>query len=703
MNNHILGQRVTLMGTVHKLIDKNYVVVKDGPTIPEDEYEVQEGPRQIEKGVQFILRDKAGQTYHCKVRDHFPVRIHDIVYGSTRVESIRQKVKNRWQEILCHEFISTPFTLVGRTKEALTSRLYGMLPKKYHLYIPQIYDQLVSTGQYRLKNTIEHEAAFEQLCYMSDLYRNYNEDKVNNMFPNLTGKVILDLLRKWYWGQVRRRIELLGVPRSAIYPLIEVGYRMYKIYHMIMKDAFTVVSIDMDSAVKLKRSLGQKYTQQDKIAAEAARDVFIKNRTQGWSGAPAANYGHCIDQLLDVYEMITEDGTIYFPRQYEKETIVMKSLLNQMNIAPPLKAEVTEDSTKTDYIALGNRRITLEHREYGLLDRDQQQAVQGALSYPVSVITGPPGVGKTTIIEQIADNLEEWGIPCVICAYTGKAVARIAQAVQTRIKPMTIHKLCSVRPYFKHLIIDEASMITTELMSMIYERFDSNFTLTLIGDINQLPPIDWGFVFREVIDAGIFPVYTLTINHRIVVDGKENIILSNIQNIVKLIEAQKAQSPNYMQLYNSFILRSEHNFTLLPGGMDDLLELVKKLSTTHSDMDIALITPFNRHVSLLNDLCQNLFITDKSTSLINNGHTYYPGTIVMMTRNDYGIDIMNGTIGRLINFFVEDRPAEIAINNWGNNGVSPFRSNYHNIVPSNLNVYHYAEQTGYMQLEVKNE
>src|SRR5207248_8669279 len=137
------------------------------------------------------------------------------------------------------------------------------------------------------------------------------------------------------------------------------------------------------------------------------------------------------------------------------------------------------------------------------------------------------------VIKELVHNLKNKGIKYKVVSFTGKAVARIREVTEQK-DPMTMHMAITWgdKKQVDHVIDDEASMVTSELLYEFVNKFGSNFRLTLVGDPNQLLPISWGLLFDQMIKSKIVPVYTLHTCHR----SGDGGILTNASNIVECNE-----------------------------------------------------------------------------------------------------------------------------------------------------------------------
>ena len=155
------------------------------------------------------------------------------------------------------------------------------------------------------------------------------------------------------------------------------------------------------------------------------------------------------------------------------------------------------------------------------LAHSQVAAIRLALASKVLVITGGPGVGKTTIVNAILRILAAKGMSILLCAPTGRAAKRMTEA--TGFEAKTIHRLLEVDPRsggFKRneenpldcrlLVVDETSMVDVMLMQALLKAVPTDAALLIVGDIDQLPSVGPGQVLADIIASGAVPVVRLT-------------------------------------------------------------------------------------------------------------------------------------------------------------------------------------------------
>ena len=163
----------------------------------------------------------------------------------------------------------------------------------------------------------------------------------------------------------------------------------------------------------------------------------------------------------------------------------------------------------------------IEQRVGLALAESQKMAVRLALASKVLVITGGPGVGKTTIVNSILRILAAKGVRLQLCAPTGRAAKRMSEA--TGLEAKTIHRLLEVDPKgggFRRdagnpldcdlIVVDETSMVDVVLMHALLKAVPDKSAMLVVGDVDQLPSVGPGQVLADVITSGAIPVVRLS-------------------------------------------------------------------------------------------------------------------------------------------------------------------------------------------------
>lgn len=175
-----------------------------------------------------------------------------------------------------------------------------------------------------------------------------------------------------------------------------------------------------------------------------------------------------------------------------------------------------------------------------VLSDEQENAIKTSLNSCMTIITGGPGTGKTTIIKCIIDILKEKEKSYVLAAPTGRAVKRISQTTKKQAK--TLHRLLEISKIddknldkminvdvkiidTDYLIVDEASMIDTLMMNNLVRALKKKTKVIFVGDVNQLPSVGPGTVLKDIIDSQVIPtIYLNTIYRQ---SSKSDIIVNS--------------------------------------------------------------------------------------------------------------------------------------------------------------------------------
>ena len=173
------------------------------------------------------------------------------------------------------------------------------------------------------------------------------------------------------------------------------------------------------------------------------------------------------------------------------------------------------------------------------LSSEQLRALKTALQAKVTVITGGPGTGKTTLLRSLLVALDSAGLKPTLAAPTGRAARRLADASGREAK--TIHRLLEYSPETDEflrserfplrtnfLIVDEASMMDVELAASLLRALMPRASLLLVGDRDQLPSVGPGSVLKDVIASDLVPVVELREVYR---QARESLIVANAHRL----------------------------------------------------------------------------------------------------------------------------------------------------------------------------
>ena len=289
------------------------------------------------------------------------------------------------------------------------------------------------------------------------------------------------------------------------------------------------------------------------------------------------------------------------------------------------------------------------------LAKSQSAAIRLALSSKVLVITGGPGVGKTTIVNAILRILAAKGASLLLCAPTGRAARRMTET--SGFEARTIHRLLEVDPMsggFRRdadnpvdchlLVVDEASMVDVLLMHALLKAVPDHAALLIVGDIDQLPSVGPGQVLADIIASGAIPVVRLTEVFR---QAAMSRIIVNAHRINEGITPDLDKPGGESDFY--FVPADDPETAVLR-----IVELVRTRIPRRFGLDpirdIQVLCPMNRGgvgARSLNIELQSALNPAGERKVERFGWTFAPGDKVMQIENDYDKEVYNGDIGRI--------------------------------------------------------
>jgi exodeoxyribonuclease V alpha subunit len=333
--------------------------------------------------------------------------------------------------------------------------------------------------------------------------------------------------------------------------------------------AHDIRGIGFKSADKIAESLGIE--KESDLRARAGIEYVLQTLTDdGHCGYPCKELIKEAIKILEIPEAICERAVDYLLQQErviqhlrdnEADLIYLASLDRaEDNLASHL-AELCKASHPCPDIEI-EKAIRWVEQRVGLQLADQQrEAIRIAVQNKVMVITGGPGVGKTTLVNAIVKIMQAKKLRVVLAAPTGRAAKRMMET--TNLQAKTIHRLLAFDPAtsaFKHnadnplhgdvFIIDETSMLDLLLAHQLIRAIPNHAALILVGDVDQLPSVGPGCVLRDIIDSGLIPVCRLTQVFR---QAAQSAIITNAHKVNKgqipVFPKGKVQSPDQTDFY----------------------------------------------------------------------------------------------------------------------------------------------------------
>jgi len=304
----------------------------------------------------------------------------------------------------------------------------------------------------------------------------------------------------------------------------------------------------------------------------------------------------------------------------------------------------------------GKAIVWVEDRTGISLSSSQAEAIKLALKSKVLVMTGGPGVGKTTLVNSILQIVTAKQVEVLLCAPTGRAAKRLAEA--TGLVAKTIHRLLEFNPAtggFKRnkdnplvadlIVVDEASMIDVVLMNQLLRAIADPAVLILVGDVDQLPSVGPGSVLADIIASGLIATVRLTEIFR---QAASSHIIVNAHRINK--GQMPLKQPDNKELTDFYLIPAESPEEIKEKLIAVVCTRIPERFGLDPIKDIQVLTPMNRGGlgtrSLNIDLQQRLN-TSSGAQISRFGSTFATGDKVIQLVNNYDKEVFNGDIGTI--------------------------------------------------------
>ena len=372
-------------------------------------------------------------------------------------------------------------------------------------------------------------------------------------------------------------------------------------------------------------------------------------------GVPAALIGEAVSLELEAGEVVddTLDGRrcLFLPRLYRAEQEIAERLRRLAAGGTPWGAI---DAVKA---------VPWVERKTGLTLADsQKQAVALAVSTKVLVITGGPGVGKTTLVKAILKILMAKQVDVALCAPTGRAAKRLSES--TGLEAKTIHRLLETDPKtggFRRgeanplacglLVVDETSMVDVPLMRSLLRALPDAAALLIVGDVDQLPSVGPGQVLGDIIGSGAITVVRLTEVFR---QAAESRVIVNAHRI------NRGQMPELDQngaKSDFYFVDAADPETAVQKLLTIVRDRIPKAFGLDPVRDIQVLCPMNRGglgARSLNIELQKALNPPGELHVDRFGWTFCPGDKVMQVENDYDREVYNGDLGIISRISMEE-------------------------------------------------
>ena len=533
--------------------------------------------------------------------------------------------------------INPPFVIIGTDQETIMQQIMRFLNKtnKSAWHAQQLYTSIASKIPcYGTSNSKSTDVS----SFLDELSIRYTRrgDKTALLYlTEILGDAVAGIfLSNWFAQRALRRLYLLGLNRKQI-QLISKRVKLESIYDKAIQNPYTLYEIPLTQAIEMCKRFKLKTDNRDPGCGQLIRHIYEICENNSDVGVPVTRIRKLFPwfdlhrlYLIDNFSVIIEHFTVYLEYPGLVERRVAKMIHTQMRFTPrPVEMEM---------IRFRSTACTEE----------QKRAVLMALQKPISIITGEGGTGKTTITNEIIEGCKDLELTYLAVSFTGAAVVRMRHALKgekASTMDRAIAKAAEWKTSFQLLIIDEVSMVSTELMYRFISAFKFPFYVVFIGHKDQLQPISWGSFFQEIYKCQTIQRIVLTKNFRTISpNGQKNMIIHNCR---KLLE----YDPDPESDDEQFKFVTGGNFQMISGDEQTVVELITALKSAGiTPENIRVICPYKKSVKQLNIACQKIWTGDNISLTDKFKHKWALSDLVYMTVNDYTTNVMNGEQGKIV-------------------------------------------------------
>ncbi|MEG1009425.1 MAG: ATP-dependent RecD-like DNA helicase [Clostridia bacterium] len=554
-----------------------------------------------------------------------------------------------------------------------------VLPVDDSNLITYIADNIKGIGKKKAKNIVDtfHDKTIDVIKYEKEKLKEIkglDEDKINDIHI-----FFIEEYEKW------NAIKYLSTFNISV----NMGS---KIYSILKEDTISTIKNNPYNLLEYVKNIDFKIIDEIGLKQGITLDnEFRINAGIIYSMTKVTDFGHtCIE----------EDTIVNYASkllQVDKDSI-LNSIVNlsineklhisninniayyiaEKNIAENIYFHTKQSNKKYEYL----KEIEKVSKKNNLiLSNEQKEAIKTCLNNSISIITGGPGTGKTTIIKCIIDILEDKKSSYVLTAPTGRAAKRMSETTKKQAK--TIHRLLEIQKINDNdidtflnypvkevesdvIIIDEVSMIDTLMMNNLLKAIESKTKIIFVGDIDQLPSVGPGSVLKDIINSNLVATVFLKEIYR---QSRESDIVVN---------AHKINDGIYPEFKNN----NTDLFFIKTSSIDETIEEIKSLISFRLEKfanidilkDLQVIAPMRKTklgITNLNNIIQNILnpVNNKLNEVEHNSIIFRENDKVIQVMNNYDIEyiqngislkgVFNGDIGYISKINKEEKYVEV--------------------------------------------
>ncbi|HEU4886376.1 MAG TPA: ATP-dependent RecD-like DNA helicase, partial [Thermoanaerobaculia bacterium] len=433
-----------------------------------------------------------------------------------------------------------------------------------------------------------------------------------------------------------------------------------------------VRGIGFKTADAIARSLGYDLTSPFRLLA-GLRHIVESAREGGHCGIPRdealtetaklLGVGEelvqiAIDTAIQMRVVMAEDiggrNVLFDPALYAAESRIAQTLAALSAESPPW-SDIDLDAA----IAAAEADSAIS------LDKTQRKAIGVALRSKAAVITGGPGVGKTTLVNALMSVLRSVELDVLLAAPTGRAAKRLAES--TGMPAVTIHRLLEMSPESNRfqrneenplecdvVIVDEASMVDVSLLDALLRAMPREAAIVMVGDADQLPSIGPGQVLHDILISGRVPSIRLTEIHR---QAAGSDIIANAHRI------NRGEHPKFGARVGDsdmFLFPAKSPEVAVRHVVGLVTERIPQQFGLKALRDVQVLAPMRNGtagINLLNRELQRAInppARHKARVERPNDIFFSPGDKVMQIENNYDKNVFNGDVGVMATVDMEE-------------------------------------------------
>ncbi len=482
--------------------------------------------------------------------------------------------------------------------------------------------------------------------------------------PGLKGKRLANIQRGWADQRRLSNVRLLLQTHGASLSLANRIVQKYDDRAALMLErhpyrlAIEVQGIGFKTADRLAQSLGLRTDHPERVQAGVlhvlggladsghvlARRPELVVACERMLEVEAGHVEAAIDALWAAERLVVKGDAVYLSYLHKAETEVARHLRRLL------------DGAGRELTGWERAILAFEKTAGYPLSLEQRQSVESVAREKVLVITGGPGVGKTTIVRAILRVFQSARLRVSMAAPTGRAAKRLSES--TGQNAVTLHRLLEFDPHLhafnrdeasplesQAVVVDEASMVDVLLANALLAALPDTGRLVLVGDVDQLPSVGPGAFLHDVIQSGAVPAVRL---NRIFRQSEASSIVKNAHAI---LHGEEPKSDDAEAEHAEFFVIGKRDAEEAAEAIRQLvLKRIPQRFGLDPRRDIQVLTPMHRGAAgtiALNQILQQA-LNPGQVGIEHKNESLCLGDKVMQIRNDYEKEAFNGDLGRIV-------------------------------------------------------